>query len=267
VLPLIRKPRHPTQLKRIFTSNDSLLAVFDTLGFGDFFIGRVRLKASEEMMLLDMVARGVGFYPSATAQIASRSKVFQARLFSRFMIPHTLAVHDRHDLLTAINKYNEMGIKQVVTKEDRRNAGMGIHLWSSLEEVYNVSAYAGMAYPFVVQPFVADSRDIRVIILDDYEEAYQRRSPHNFRNNLHCGGISEPYALKDEERQLCRAVMSRADFPYGHIDLMITGEGEVYLAEINLRGGIKGARISTHEYCERVGAIHKKFEMMLRDRA
>ena len=39
---------------------------------------------------------------------------------------------------------------------------------------------------------------------------------------------------------------------------MVTAERETYLAEINLRGGIRGARIDSDEYRERVDRIHRE---------
>ena len=53
--------------------------------------------------------------------------------------------------------------------------------------------------------------------------------------------------------------MQRGKFPYAHLDLMVTGSGETYLSEINLRGGIKGAVITSQEYMEKIDAIHAAF--------
>jgi ribosomal protein S6--L-glutamate ligase len=41
--------------------------------------------------------------------------------------------------------------------------------------------------------------------------------------------------------------MEQGKFPYAHMDLLITDDGEYYLSEIALNGGIKGARISRKE--------------------
>ena len=90
-----------------------------------------------------------------------------------------------------------------------------------------------------------------MIILDDHLEAYERSNPYNFRNNLHCGGKSAPYSLPDQQIQFCRKVMQRGAFPYAHLDLMLTQDGDHHLMEINLRGGLKGARISGKEYQEK----------------
>jgi ribosomal protein S6--L-glutamate ligase len=62
--------------------------------------------------------------------------------------------------------------------------------------------------------------------------------------------------------------MQRGSFPYGHIDLMVTPQGNSFLAEINLRGGIRGARITPEEYRARLDSCHQQLvDRLLSDRA
>ena len=248
----MKKPR------QVITDNASLRKQYDTLRADDICVGRIRLRPSEEHLLLDLVERGVLFIPSALSQLASRSKTMQALLFAPYMLPETRAVHDQHDLLDAMGRFRKRGIDTVVTKQDRSNAGLGIHCWSSLEEVYNYASLKLLPYPFVIQPFYENCRDIRVIILGDYEEAYWRDNPYNFRNNLSLGGESTPADLTAEQRTMCQQVMERGKFPYAHLDFMVTPVGETYLSEINLRGGIKGAKIHPDEYRNRLEQIHQQ---------
>ena len=243
---------------RLITDNRTLLELYDELTAGDCIIGRIRLQNTEEHLLLDLVERGIQIFPAASAQLASRSKCMQTRLFAKEMLPHTRAIHSLHNMQNAITDYQRHKIGKVVTKHDRRNAGMGIHLWNSTEEVFSQASFGNMIFPFVLQPFVHDSRDIRVIILDDYMEAYQRHNPHNFRNNLHFGGEYRPYELTGEQLQLCRRVMERGKYPYAHIDLMVEPDETTWLAEINLRGGIRGAQITPSAYKKKVEKIHRQ---------
>jgi len=245
---------HPA---RIITKNSELPDLFHTLVAGDIIACRLRLKYKEEHLLLDLLERGVKLIPSATSQLASRSKAFQARLLAPFMIPHTVAIYDIHGLLDTVSLYGHHGIEKIVLKHDRKNAGLGIHLYRNIEDVYNQAANNIIPYPFVVQPFVADSRDIRVIVLDDYIEAYERINPDNFRNNLHCGGEAKAFQLNDSHLKLCNEIMARASFPYGHLDLMLSAKDEIFLAEINLRGGIRGAAIDPGSYQKKVTAIEQ----------
>ena len=244
--------------KLIIRDNSTLRAQYDSLREGDIILGRLRLRATEESLLLDLCQRGIHLIPSGLSQLASRSKTFQAALFAQFMLPLTCAIHSLHDLISAISTYTKNSITGVVTKHDRRNAGMGVHLWQSIEEVFTHASLGNIPFPFVLQPFEPECRDIRVIFLDDYREAYWRHNPHNFRNNLHHGGESKTHSLSDEQLNLCRLAMERGRFPYAHLDLLITREGNSYLGEINLRGGIRGAKISPDAYQARVAAIHQQ---------
>lgn len=232
----------------IIRSNDELFSSYQKLQAGDIIACRLRLKYGEEHLLLDLIERGVKLIPSATCQLSARSKTFQARLLGALMIPLTVVIYDIHGLLNSISLYGEHDIEKVVLKHDRKNAGLGIHLFRSIEDVYTQAANDVLPYPFVLQPFVPNSRDIRVIVIDDFIEAYERNNPHNFRNNLHCGGKSSPVQLSDSQVQLCATAMQRGNYPYAHLDLMVTATNQTYLTEINLRGGMRGATVSPSLY-------------------
>jgi ribosomal protein S6--L-glutamate ligase len=242
----------------IVTDNQKLFASYQQLKKDDIIIGRLRLKPGEEHLLTDLLARGIHMIPSATAQLASRSKVFQVRIFSDYLPPDTLAIYDAQTLLQVSSSYLEHGHERVVLKHDRKNAGIGIHIFQSIEDLYNQVSVAAYPFPFVIQPFQPESRDIRVIIIGDYSEAYERSTPFNFRQNLHCGGKATPYVLSDRQLSFCLEVMKRGAFPYAHLDLMLTPNDGLHLMEINLRGGLRGARISGEEYQVRIEAVHRK---------
>ncbi len=242
--------------KLVIRDNYTLRAQYDSLQKGDIVVGRLRLRESEEPILLDLRERGVHLVPSGLSQLISRSKTFQAALFAEFMLPLTKPIHALHDLIEAISEYQKNSITTVITKLDRRNAGMGIHLWQSIEDVFTHASLGNIPLPFVLQPFEPECKDIRVVVLDDYVEAYLRHNPYSFRNNLHHGGKSKPCELSEEQISLCRKAMVRGCFPYGHLDILVSREGKSFLGEINLRGGIQGAKITPEEYGEKVETIH-----------
>ena len=241
---------------RLIESNADLTVRFQELQAGDVVVGRLRLRPGEEHLLLDLAARGVRLVPSAISQWLSRSKVFQARILGPFMVPGTRPVYDLHDLMQLVTEYGRDGAGRVVCKLDRANGGMGILLFASVEDVYTQAVLGGLRFPFVLQPFIDQARDIRVVLLGDHLEAYQRLNPHNFRHNLHCGGEGVPWELDSAQLELCRQVMARGEFPYGHIDLLLTPSGECWLNEINLRGGLRGAQISQGDYLAAVERVH-----------
>jgi len=241
---------------RIIRDNSTFFDCYEELSPGDIVLGRIRLYPGEEQLFLDLMARKILMIPSALAQLCSRSKVFQSRVLVKYMVPGTRAVYSMNDMIQVVTDFGRDKIDKVVCKLDRANAGMGILQFSSIEDVYSQAALGTLSFPFVVQPFYAESKDVRVVVLGDYMEAYRRHNPNNFRHNLHCGGMSATCELNDEQIKLGREIMDRAQFPYAHIDLLIAPSGATWLNEINLRGGLRGAKISQQDYVRAVETIH-----------
>lgn len=232
----------------IITSNRELRERYDELSVGDIFLGSLSFKFLREAVFVDLLERGVGCLPSALSQVLSRSKIAQALVYKTWMILPTVVVSRRMDLMDAITIFKRSGIGSVVTKQDRLHCGHGIRRWESVEDLYNYLALDESSYPFVLQPCVDNFRDVRVVVVGDYLEAYTRRNPYNFRVNLAAGGESLAYDLNPDQERFCRSAMERGQFPYAHIDLMLIEKGKhYYLNEIVLNGGIKGARIGRKE--------------------
>ena len=166
-------------------------------------------------MLIDLLERGVRCFPSALAQVLNSSKVAQALVFQNWMLPHTCVIERRADLIKSINQYNKNKISAVVTKDDRLHCGFGIKKWETIESLY--SFMSETSYPFVVQPFLENYIDGRIIIVGDYVEAYTRYNPDNFRMNIAAGGKSSPYNLDKEKKEFCRAIMKRGKFPFDDV--------------------------------------------------
>ena len=241
---------------RVLSDNKTFCERYEDLTADDVIVGRLKLYPGEEHILLDLSSRGVTLIPSALSQLCSRSKVFQARILKEYMITGTHVLYSKHDMLEVVSRFGKDSVGKVVCKLDRANGGLGILLFSSIEDVYSQAVLGTLKFPFVVQPFIADSRDVRVIVLGEYTEAYQRHNPDNFRHNLHCGGKSSSWEMNEEQVALCRKVMQRADFPYACIDLLIDPDGRSWVNEINLRGGLSGADISQKDYLQAVDVIH-----------
>lgn len=254
------------ETRAIIRDNQTLFSRYNKLRKNDIVCTRVRLKLGEELLLTDLSERGVKLIPSATAQLASRSKCYQARVFSDYMLPGTLPIYDSHALLKATSYYRQQQHTRLVLKYDRKNAGLGVFIFNDIEELYNQVSGGSYSFPFVVQPFQEQSRDIRVIFLGEYIEAYERINPHNFRKNLHCGGTSTPYALPEGQLLFCRQVMQRGRFDYAHIDLIIGPEGDHHLMEINLRGGLRGAKICSKSYKDKLDSLHEALLREMLDR-
>ena len=228
----------------IIKSARELRALYHKLSAGDAFVGHLSLKHLKQTMLIDMLERGIHCLPSPLSQILNSSKVAQAFVLRDWMLPLTLVIARRKDLIEAVSTFTKHQIGPVVTKQDRMHCGHGIRRWENIEALYSFMAFSESSYPFVLQPLQEKFTDIRVIIVADYVEAYSRYNPYNFRVNISSGGAGSACNLDAQKEAFCRSAMQRAKFPFAHIDLMITAKGECYLSEIALNGGVKGARIS-----------------------
>jgi len=231
----------------ILKSNRELKSRYDQLQAGDIFAGSISSKHLKQTMLVDLLERGVCCHPSALCQVLNSSKVAQTFILNKWMLPHSTVICRRQDLMDAIGNYCKQDIGPVVTKQDHMHCGHGVRRWDTIETLYNYLAFSESSYPFVLQPYVENFTDARVIMVGDYLESYVRQNPFNFRNNLSAGGGSQPYTLAKDGKKLCREVMNRGKFPYAHIDLLVMDSGEYYLTEIALNGGIRGTRIKRKE--------------------
>jgi len=228
------------------------------LGPGDLIIGVLALRPGEEIKVLDLAERGVAFYPPVLAQLISRSKVAQAEVLGEYMVPGSFVAYGLTDLAGKLAEFQAR--EAVVAKRDRAHLGLGVSLWPSLETLYSLAGLQGLTYPLVVQPLVPGVRDLRVVALGDYLEAYERINPHSFRKNLFQGGSSQPAALTPDQQNFCREVMARGRFPYAILDLLLEPEGgRPYLSEISFKGGLTGARLSQAEFHRRVAALEEDF--------
>jgi ribosomal protein S6--L-glutamate ligase len=231
----------------IITSSKELLDRYDELCRGDIFVGKPAAGGLNQFLLIDLLERGVLCVPSPLSQIISGSKLVQTLLLNRWMLPNTLVISRRKNLIDAVGLFNRTGTAHVVTKEDRMHCGHGIRKWDSIETLYSFVSMSESSYPFILQPYVEGFTDLRVIVAGDYVEAYARHNPDNFRMNMAAGGSSRPFDLDADKERFCRAAMDRGKFPYAHIDIMVASDGKYYLSEIALNGGIKGASIGRME--------------------
>ena len=231
----------------IVRTSRELKASYNELTAGDVFIGNLSLKYLKQPMLIDLLQRGIRCLPSPLAQTLNGSKVAQAFILCDWMLPHTRAISRRTDLIEAMKTSDRNDMGPFVTKQDGMHCGHGVRRWETLETLYSFMALDEASYPFVLQPFREGFTDVRVIIVGDYVESYTRSNLYNFRVNLGFGGSGSPYNLDEKKEAFCRSAMQRGGFPFAHLDLMVFENGEYYLSEITLNGGIKGARIGRQE--------------------
>jgi ribosomal protein S6--L-glutamate ligase len=243
--------------RRIIRSITEFRRFYRGLAAGDLVLGILPLRPGEEIKLLDLAARQVLCFPSGLAQSVSRSKAAQAEVLGEFMLPGSFVAYTLADLAAQLPAFPG---EAVVAKRDHGHLGLGVSLWPTLEALYSLGSLQGLAYPLVVQPFLPEARDLRVVVLGEYAEAYERLNPHSFRKNIFQGGSSQPFALTPEVENFVRAVMARGGFPYGILDLLLDRQtGQPYFLEISFRGGLTGAQLSQADFRRRVAALEEDF--------
>jgi ribosomal protein S6--L-glutamate ligase len=242
---------------RIIRSITEFRQVYANLQPGDLVLGLLPLKAGEEIKLIELMDRGVGAFPAVLAQLLSRSKTAQAAVLQQFMVPGTAVVYGISDLAAHLPAPLLQG--KVVCKADKAHLGLGVSLWPNLEALVSLAGVHRLPYPLVIQPYLPEARDIRVIVAGEYAEAYERLNLHSFRKNLFQGGFSRPLELAAAHLDFCREVMARGRFPYAVMDLLLSSDGDIFISEISLKGGLKGSQIGQAGFREKVGRLEEEF--------
>jgi ribosomal protein S6--L-glutamate ligase len=231
---------------------------YPKLAAGDLVLGPLAVKPGEEIKLLDLQERDVVFFPPLLAQLVVRTKTAQAQVLKDFMIPGTFVAHGITDLAAHLGDARLSG--PVVSKRDRAHLGLGVSLWPSLEALHSLASLQPLPFPLVVQPFLAGARDLRVVVVGEYTEAYERLNPQGFRKNLFQGGSFRATDLTPELHDFCRRVMARGKFPYAVLDVLLSPQEEAYLSEINIHAGLKGSQLGQAEFRRRVQALLEDYQ-------
>lgn len=231
--------------------------LYHQLGPGDTLVGNMAFRPGEELKALDLVHRGVKVFPSLLSQFLSRSKALQAEVLGPFMPDSTFVAYRIRDIVQNLPLYAHGG--RVVCKRDRKHLGLGISRWNSLEDLLNMAVMDALPYPLVIQPFLRGARDIRVLIIEEYSEAYEKTNPCSFRKNLAHGGKASRIELNSPLEAFCRSIMARGDFPYAVLDVLVDEQNNFFLSEINLTGGLTGSRIGQKEFQSRKKSLLAAF--------
>ena len=231
---------------------------FPELAAGDLVLGPLAVKPGAEITLVDLHDRGVVFFPPLLAQLVARAKTAQTQVLGDFMLPGTFVAYGPADLAARLADPRLSG--PVVTKRDRAHLGLGVGSWPSLEALFSLAGLTPLPFPLVVQPLLEGARDVRVVVVGDYAEAYARLNPQGFRKNLFQGGSSRPMELGPGLLDFCRRVMARGKFPYAVLDVLLGPQGEAYLSEINFHAGLKGSKIGQAEFRRRVQQLLEDFQ-------
>lgn len=241
---------------RIIRSLTDFRKHYPHLTAGDLVLGYLPLRPGEEIKVVDILARGVRFFPPYLAQALCRSKAAQAEVLRDFMVPGTQVVYSAAELAGLSARFPPD--LPLVCKRARAHLGLGVSRWPSLESLLALAGVRDLEYPLIIQPFVAGARDFRAVLVGEYGELYERVNPYDFRQNLYQGGQARTAVFPAAWQEFCCRVMARGGFPYAVLDLLLAPDGSIHLSEINLTAGLKASRLGQAEFRRRVALLQEE---------
>jgi len=184
--------------------------------------------------------KGVTLLPKFDMVKLWRSKIEHAKLFKDTHMPqHTTWAYNINELKNLQHYYkSNCPTSQLVTKKyTNTSGGKDVHKWKNIDHIidYFTTAGAGQFYPMVIQPFIENYKDYRVIVMGEFVQAIHRYNPNNWKQNTDLGASITDVPLTLEEWEFVRDVQRITKFPFIFIDLMITDDN-IYLGEFSLDG-------------------------------
>ncbi|WP_435334769.1 ATP-grasp domain-containing protein [Haloarchaeobius sp. TZWWS8] len=143
----------------------------------------------------------------------------------------------------------------VVLKPNSTTRGVGVAKVADLDSFLGVTDYLDLVHDyratgdrsFLIQEYVPDARDYRVMVLDgEYVGSVERRlsdddrAAGRWKHNVHRGAEAIPVDLDAEYRRLAERVADVLDISFLGVDLLVTDE-RVLVNETNARPTIDDA--------------------------
>ena len=160
----------------------------------------------------------------------------------------------------------------VVLKPNSTTRGIGVAKVPDLDSALGVTDYLDLVHDFratgdrsyLVQEFVPDARDYRVMVLDgEYVGAVERqlsdadREAGRWKHNAHRGAEATPVDLDPEYRRLAERVADELDIRFLGVDLLVGPDG-VVVNETNARPTIDDAAKYEDGFWDRLaGAVRE----------
>ncbi|MCT9095314.1 RimK family alpha-L-glutamate ligase [Haloarchaeobius sp. HME9146] len=224
---------------------------------GDFDVGFVYPSRLMEGDVADALL-DVPWMNGRDAILTSRNKAgVLARLGQAGIpVPESVMVSnpvDESELADAFEHFDA----PVVLKPNSTTRGVGVAKVGDLDSFLGVTDYLDLVHDyratgdrsFLVQEYVPDARDYRVMVLDgEYVGAVERRLPEpdreagRWKHNVHRGATATPVDLDAEYRRLAESVADALDITFLGVDLLVDEDGgRVLVNETNARPTIDDA--------------------------
>ncbi|WP_435316886.1 ATP-grasp domain-containing protein [Haloarchaeobius sp. TZWSO28] len=224
---------------------------------GDFDVGFVYPSRLMEGDVADALL-DVPWMNGRDAILTSRNKAgVLARLGQAGIpVPESVVVSnpvDESELADAFEHFEP----PVVLKPNSTTRGVGVAKVGDLDSFLGVTDYLDLVHDyratgdrsFLVQEYIPDARDYRVMVLDgEYVGAVERRLPEpdreagRWKHNVHRGATATPVDLDAEYRRLAESVADALDITFLGVDLLVDEENDrVLVNETNARPTIDDA--------------------------
>ena len=143
----------------------------------------------------------------------------------------------------------------IVIKPNSTTRGIGIAKLEDEDSLFGVIDYLNLLHDFnatgdksfLLQEYLPDAKDYRVMILDgEYAGAVERQLPESkrrdgrWKHNVHRGADASGVDLPPSHRQIAEQVAEHLSIPYLGVDLLVT-EDRVVVSETNARPTIDTA--------------------------
>jgi ribosomal protein S6--L-glutamate ligase len=169
-------------------------------------------------------------------------------------VPDTVVVSnpaDEADLIDAFERFEP----PVVVKPNSATRGVGVAKATDLDSFLGIVDYLDLVHDyratgdrsFLVQEYLPDARDYRVMVVDgEYVGAVQRRLPDDalaagqWKHNVHRGAEATGVDLPDGLRDLAERAADALGVPWLGVDLLVTDDRAV-VNETNARPTIDSA--------------------------
>ena len=223
--------------------------------WGAFDVGFVYPPRLMEGGVAD-AALGVPWVNDREAILRSRNKAgVLARLEGADVpVPETVLVSNPAEESDLIAAYERLDAP-VVVKPNSTTRGVGVAKAADLDSFLGVVDYLDLVHDFqatgdksfLVQEFLPDATDYRVMVLDgEYVGAVERRLPDDalaagqWKHNVHRGARASRVDLDPELRELAERTAEVLDIPFLGVDLLVTDDRAV-VNETNARPTIDDA--------------------------
>jgi ribosomal protein S6--L-glutamate ligase len=203
------------------------------------------------------------------AVLTSRNKagVIAALDAADIPVPASVMLSNPVDASAVVDAVADLSFP-VVIKPNSATRGVGVAKAADLDSLLGVVDYLDLVHDFratgdksyIVQEFLPDARDYRVMVIDgDCVGGVERRvaddlADGRWKHNVHRGATATGVDLPESHRELAEAVAAELAIPYLGVDLLETPD-RLVVSETNARPTIDAAEKYAAGFYDRLAGV------------